>query len=216
MNASMRAVLTALLVLAACAAGCKATQETGPTAAEQLARAQVVVLDDFNLSIPWKVETGQGGSADLGLNASSAVTRDRSMVITFAPGEKKKVVLSRRFEKLKDLSKCDVIALDVRRGPKTDCRLSLALHTLPGWRYAETPAVSLPPQEAPVVLFRLDGSHFKTERSGWKHTASLPNPKAVSKLTLVIHAERPGRIEVDNVRFARFAPAAEPGSRAEP
>ena len=127
---------------------------------------------------------------------------NRVAVVQVIPGPKKKCMVSRSLTPPKDLSKHNAVLVDVTSELKDDCLVSLAMITIDGVTYIESPAATVKPGANRNIVFRLDGKDFKTAASEWKHTAAAGDLSAVSKIVLVIAPKSAGRVRIDNVRLA--------------
>lgn len=192
--------VASLVVLAMLAAGCPAPQaRTVPD--KVAASAKATMLDDFSGELTWAVETDWADPATLGTVTEKNST-NRVAVVQVIPGPKKKCMVSRSLTPPKDLSKHNAVLVDVTSELKDDCLVSLAMITIDGVTYIESPAATVKPGANRNIVFRLDGKDFKTAASEWKHTAAAGDLSAVSKIVLVIAPKSAGRVRIDNVRLA--------------
>jgi hypothetical protein len=183
-----------LVVSAMLAAGCPAPQaRTVPD--KVAASAKATMLDDFSGDLAWAVETDWADPATLETVKGMAV-------VQVIPGPKKKCMVSRPLTPAKDLSKHNAVLVDVTSELKDDCLVSLAMITIDGVTFVESPATTVKPGANRNTVFRLDGKGFKTAASEWKHTAAAGDLSAVSKIVLVIAPKSTGRVRIDNVRLA--------------
>jgi len=208
-----RTVLVLALGAAVLAAGCTGRQARLQEALRaKLAASKVTVVDSFDARLAWKTELDQGDPATLEAVAADAAKKDQAMAVTFELGKKKKVVLGRPMGSRgvgRDLSKCNLLALDVDSKLAAKCGLSVAMHTVPGWKYFESPVVVIRPGINKDVVFRLDLPNFKCEASKWLHNRPIANRSDTRKLVLVIHPVVGGSIRINNLRVGAFqAPAA--------
>ena len=192
--------VASLVVLAMLAAGCPAPQaRTVPD--KVAASAKATMLDDFSGELTWAVETDWADPATLGTVTEKNST-NRVAVVQVIPGPKKKCMVSRSLTPPKDLSKHNAVLVDVTSELKDDCLVSLAMITIDGVTYIESPAATVKPGANRNIVFRLDGKDFKTAASEWKHTAAAGDLSAVRKIVLVIAPKSTGRVRIDNVRLA--------------
>ena len=192
--------VASLVVLAMLAAGCPAPQaRTVPD--KVAASAKATMLDDFSGELTWAVETDWADPATLG-TVTEKNTTNRVAVVQVIPGPKKKCMVSRSLTPPKDLSKHNAVLVDVTSELKDDCLVSLAMITIDGVTYIESPAATVKPGANRNIVFRLDGKDFKTAASEWKHTAAAGDLSAVRKIVLVIAPKSTGRVRIDNVRLA--------------
>lgn len=208
-----------VLVLAFCAAVLAAAGCTCPRARiraalrARLATSRVIVLDNFDSEVLWKAELDQGDPAKLETVRPEAGKPNGAMGVTFELGKKKKVVIGCEAYRLRDLSKYNLVVMDVDSKLAATCRLSLAVLTLPGWKYFESRVLAIRPGVNKDVMFRLDLPNFKCEESKWLHNRAVANLSDTRKLVLIIHPAGGGSIQIDNLRLAAFEPPAEPKTK---
>jgi len=191
-----------LVLVAGCVSEQARIEQMTQARAAAVAAWDLSTLDNFDAALSWRVDAGESDPAKLALSKPVKDSKDRAMVVTFKLGEKKKVVLGHRMTP-RDLSKHAALVLDVNNQLAETCDLSLALLTLPGWQYAESPKLALSPGTNANLIFELDKAHFKTTESKWQYSQGLPNPKAVAKLVLILHPTSGGTVEFDNLRLAK-------------
>mgnify|MGYP003681907557 CR=1 FL=1 len=179
---------------------------------QAVAAMQVIVADDFGGPLRWQLDARESDAAKVALTTPDAKTKERALEVSFTLGEKKKVVVNRRATTAMDLSNHTAMIVDVKSDLKADCVLSLALHTQPGWKYFESPKVTLSPGVNQNVIFRLQEANFKTAESKWQYTQKVANLKAVTVVTFIVHPTTSGRVEFDNLRLGK--PAAVKAEKA--
>ena len=183
-------------------------EEAAAVRAAAVAAMKITVLDSFDSALSWRLDATESDPAKVTRVTPKAGSKDQAMAAAFALGPKKKIVLGRRTARPADLSKQAAVVIDVDNKTGGDCGLSLALLTLPGWKYAESPVVTVCPGVSDHVMFRLDAATFKTEASKWQYSQRVQNLSAVGKMVLILHPAAGGSVEVDNVRLAAAAPKA--------
>lgn len=208
-----------VLVLAFCAAllaaaGCTCPRvRTRAALRARLATSTVTVLDNFDSQVLWEAEPDEGDPAKLETVRPDAGKPNGAMGVTFELGKKKKVVIGCGAYRLRDLSKYNLVVLDVDSKLAAKCGLSLAVLTLPDWKYFESPMLAIRPGVNKDVMFRLDLPNFKCEESKWLHNRAAANLSDTRKLVLIIHPVGGGSIQIDNLRVAAFKPPVEPKTK---
>lgn len=116
--------------------------------------------------------------------------------------DKAAIVLARRLQ----LSGKRSFSLLVANGTDRELRLALALKTGSQWTYHESRAQPVPPggagQEFTPLAFDLAAADYKTQASGWAHTARVADLHDVREIQiLVYHARKPARLWLAGIAF---------------
>ena len=164
----------------------------------------VSMLDDFNGAFTWLPEKDWGDAAKVTRVARDAEKKDQAMDIQYTLAAKKKVVVGRDFVDPRDLSGFNAVMLDVDSKLPVGCFVAVGLSTTPGRKYVEGPPVHVAPGRNKDLVIRLDEPRFKSAASEWAYTQPVGDLKAVQKILILLYPIPDGRIQVDNLRLAKF------------
>ena len=129
--------------------------------------------------------------------------RGKLLTVGYAPGEKDKIAISQLLEQ--DFSKGTRLLFEARNDSDKPITIAWGISTMPGWKYFESPAISLPPKRWDYdVEVGLTAKSFKSEETQWKYTTEVKNSKEVAKVTLLVYgAPDSGTLSIDRLRLDR-------------
>ncbi|MBI2190544.1 MAG: hypothetical protein HYU36_01000 [Planctomycetes bacterium] len=148
----------------------------------------------------WQVQSW-GNPAEFQMEDAGGPVKNLLARVSFTKTDKDKAAI--RLDYRQDISKKKAIVFDVFNGSDRPVRLAVAVVTLPGWVYFESPMVTVSPQKwLAQRRIRLDSDKFKCEESKWEHNATIKNLDRTGQIIfLIYHDVAQGHVFLDNVRF---------------
>jgi hypothetical protein len=169
---------------------------------DQLAGRQAAHVDGLESRPGWRQENpAYANEAKIGIEElqHGGIT-NKVLRVDFTAGDKHKAAVRRKVSI--DASGSPRLSLQVHNPGKRPVGISVAVKSGERYVYFESPTTTIPPttDRPHEVVFDLSATNFKSEASGWNHSAPIANAEDIRELQIQIHnRRRSGHLFLDGI-----------------